>query len=354
MYKPILVLILILVHIGYGQKPYHGAEYRTINTFQYGRFEVRMKSANGSGVVSSFFTIRDYWADGLDGSGNWNEIDWEYLGNHLNKVQTNIISAGETHHEQLIDVDFNPNDEFYTYAFEWAPEYIAFFINDSMVRYDNNWYVETFTNPQKIMMNIWQPIWEDWVGVFDENILPVYAFYDWVKYYSYTPGVGNYGSGNNFSFEWVDEFNAFDQNRWQKATHTWSSNNAQFIQENAVFMYGHLILCLTDNSTYGYSGDPLNTSKDYSQETTFKMCVSYPNPFNSTFTIKLSGDQKNSIKKINIFDLNGRVVWSIDKFNFQELNLELSFPYKQLSSGVYYGIIIYEDRKNYFKITYLE
>ena len=39
-----------------------------------------------------------------------------------------------------------------------------------------------------------------WVGEFDESILPVYAYYDWVKYYSYTPGEGTYGSFNNFSF----------------------------------------------------------------------------------------------------------------------------------------------------------
>ena len=31
------------------------------------------------------------------------------------------------------------------------------------------------------MMNIWQPIWENWVGEFDESILPVYAYYDWVN-----------------------------------------------------------------------------------------------------------------------------------------------------------------------------
>ena len=35
------------------------------------------------------------------------------------------------------------------------------------------------------------PIWENWVGEFDESILPVYAYYDWVKYYSYTPGEGH-------------------------------------------------------------------------------------------------------------------------------------------------------------------
>ena len=39
--------------------PYRGGELRTYESFRYGRYEVRMKSALGSGVVSSFFTYRD-------------------------------------------------------------------------------------------------------------------------------------------------------------------------------------------------------------------------------------------------------------------------------------------------------
>ena len=52
---PLLCTILL-------SRPYKGGELRTEDSFQYGRFEVRMKSAFGSGVVSSFFTYRDFWA----------------------------------------------------------------------------------------------------------------------------------------------------------------------------------------------------------------------------------------------------------------------------------------------------
>ena len=72
-------------------KPYKGGELRTRQSYRYGRFEVRMKSAQGNGVVSSFFTYRDYWSEGLSGAQHWNEIDYEWLGNHNNKVQTNLI-----------------------------------------------------------------------------------------------------------------------------------------------------------------------------------------------------------------------------------------------------------------------
>ena len=243
------ILFFVFCSIVLSQKPYRGAEYRTIENHQYGRFEIRMKPAFGSGVVSSFFTIKDYWAEGLNGTANWREIDFETLGQHTNKIQTNIITAYETHHVELHTLMYNPHVGFHTYAFEWTPEHIKFFIDDQLVRNDENTYVQTLESGQKIMMNIWQPIWEDWVGPFDESILPVYAFYDWVKYYTYTPGTGDYGSDNNFTLDWVDDFDYFDSDRWEKATHTWTANNAQFVQENAVLQYGYLILCLTNNTT---------------------------------------------------------------------------------------------------------
>ncbi|MDB9854520.1 family 16 glycosylhydrolase, partial [Candidatus Marinimicrobia bacterium] len=55
-----IFILLLLFEIIFAQKPYRGAEYRSIETFQYGRFEIRMQSASGSGTVSSFFTIYDY------------------------------------------------------------------------------------------------------------------------------------------------------------------------------------------------------------------------------------------------------------------------------------------------------
>ena len=49
------LFLLLFIEIGFGQL-YRGGELRTIDTYQYGRYEVRMKSAAGDGVVSSFFT----------------------------------------------------------------------------------------------------------------------------------------------------------------------------------------------------------------------------------------------------------------------------------------------------------
>ncbi len=348
-----ILLINIISVFLIAQKPYRGAEYRTIETYQYGRFEVRMKSSFGSGVVSSFFTIRDYWAEGLSETVNWREIDFEALGNYTSKFQTNIITAYEDHHEQLHDLLYNPHVGFHTYAFEWTPNYIDFFIDGQLIRHDSNNYVESMNYGQKIMMNIWQPIWEDWVGEFDESILPVYAFYDWVKYYSYSPGSGDYGTGNNFSFEWVDEFNNFNQGLWQKATHTWSANNAQFVQQNAVLQDGYLILCLTDNTTYGYSGDPLTITQD-KKSTYPEDLIVYPNPSNYSFTIQLPGQINDEIIKIRLFDLNGKTVFSTNEITFKDDLLKVSLKNKRLPSSLYYGLLSIKNMEYIFKLTYIQ
>ena len=50
------------------------------------------------------------------------------------------------------------------------------------------------------MMNIWNPTYDDWVGVWDEQILPRFSFYDYVKWRVYTPGEGDVGTDSNFTF----------------------------------------------------------------------------------------------------------------------------------------------------------
>ena len=149
MNKQFIKIIIILMGISMlTAKPYRGGELRTINTYRYGRYEVRMKSALGSGVVSSFFTYRDFWSEGLTGSQHWNEIDLEWLGNHDDKVQTNLIIQNGWDLPELINLDINPHEDFHTYAFEWTPSYIAFFVDEQIKILDN--YLKKFAKKNKI------------------------------------------------------------------------------------------------------------------------------------------------------------------------------------------------------------
>lgn len=239
-----LVMTLIAVtEQAAAQKPYRGAEYRTLQTMTYGRFEVRMKSANVSGMLASFFTY-------FDPASPWNEIDIELMGRYTNEAQFNTIvpAVGDNHVERQV-VSFNPHASFHTYAIEWTPDYVAWRIDGTETYRQTGAHITGLTGAQKLMMNVWQPADVGWAGSFNPAALPVYAYYDWVRYYAYTPG-----RNDDFTLQWSDHFSTFDSGRWQKATHTWTGNNAQFVQENAVVQEGYLILCLTSNTTSGYGG----------------------------------------------------------------------------------------------------
>ncbi|MEJ2635783.1 MAG: family 16 glycosylhydrolase [Calditrichia bacterium] len=247
-----IYLILFAAVAGSYGKTYKGAELRTNEAYKYGRFEVRMKSGQGSGMLSSFFT----YYDGGGGSATWNEIDIEIMGRYLNEAQYNAITPGtsyQVNHVYRDTLHFNPHDNFHVYAFEWTPDYVAWLVDGVETFRQTGDHIKTLTHSQKIMMNIWPPDYPDWAGILDPASLPIFAYYDWVKYYAYTPG-----DSTNFTLQWTAPFDSWDQAHWSKASHTWDGNNSDFIYDNAVFRDGYLILCLTTGSSVGYSGAPVS------------------------------------------------------------------------------------------------
>ena len=227
-------------------RDYRGAELRTVEPLLYGKFEVRYKPAQGEGLVSSFFTYN------VDHPNTpWNEIDIELLGRFPNVVDMNVIT--NTSHLRTHFTTLDTHIDFHAYGFEWTPEYVAWFINGEEVYRQTDDHIADLVYPSKLMMNIWNPIYDDWVGIWDDRILPRFAYYDWVRYSSYTPGNGNSGTDNNFTFQWQDDFDEFDESRWEKKhNHTWNGNQSTFIRENIIFENGYLILCLTDDENIGY------------------------------------------------------------------------------------------------------
>ncbi len=207
-----------------------------------------MKSASGSGLLSSFFTFYD----GTGLPANWNEIDIEILGRYSDQIQYNVISPGQVNHVQAKTLWFNPHQAFHTYTIDWTPDYVAWRVDGLEIYRQYGDHIGQIERFQKIMMNIWPPNYPDWVGQLDPAILPRFAYYDRVSYYRYTPE-----QGQRFTLEWRDDFSSWNTDRWAKATHTWDGNNSNFIPENAVFQDGYLVLCLTTPENTGYSGDPI-------------------------------------------------------------------------------------------------
>ena len=217
---------------------YRGSELRSLEPVLYGKFETRIKPAQGDGLVSSFFTFNDSCC----GTSPWNEIDIEILGRYDRVIDMNTITWGQSSHVRQHYVPFNPHEGFHIYGFEWTPNYVAWFIDGVEVYRQTESHIQEMAYHQKIMMNIWNPVYDDWVGVWDERILPRFSYYDYVSYASYTPGEGNMGTDQNFTFQWQDDFDFFDSTRWEKShNHTFGGNQALFIEENIVYENGYMI-----------------------------------------------------------------------------------------------------------------
>ncbi|KAL4935169.1 concanavalin A-like lectin/glucanase domain-containing protein [Aspergillus oleicola] len=89
--------------------------------FFFGKAEVVMKTAPGTGIVSSVVVESDV----LD------EVDWEALGGVPTQVQTNYFGKGDTSSYDRVTYEpvDGPQSSFHTYTIEWTPQTISWAID---------------------------------------------------------------------------------------------------------------------------------------------------------------------------------------------------------------------------------
>lgn len=242
---------------------YSGAELYTNETFNYGKFEARMKMAAGSGTVSSMFL---YHNDSyLGGEEPWVEVDTEILGKNPNSFQSNIITGygpaegyenrkvtSEDHHE----IKPAANETFHTYGFEWTPDYVAWTLDGVVVRKtlkgdEKNQVEDLKKKPQGLRFNLWSHTDAGWVGDWNDAILPIYQYINWVKVYKYDQGKGE--NGSDFTLLWADDFKDFSTDRWSKGDWTFDGNRVYISPENIFTKDGMVILALTKKGAEGFN-----------------------------------------------------------------------------------------------------
>ena len=244
----VFLLFVSLLQISFIQaQDCNGAAIQTHESYLYGRYETVMQSAAGSGIVSSFFLYN------VEADCNWpaenNEIDVEMTGNNQQIYFT-------THHPDPTQpwyygedffLGFNPHAGFHKYTVEWEPGIVRWFVDDVLIYTQNEAATNNLQYPMAILMNLWASEAEDWVGVWDPSILPSQSMYDYVKYYSYTPGQGNAGTGNNFTLEWEDHFDFIDSARWEISDFTgFGRNYCTFRSINVEIENNKLVLKITE------------------------------------------------------------------------------------------------------------
>ena len=163
-------------------KPYSSGEYRSNNTFTYGKFETNMMPAKASGTDSSFFLYTN--------NPVWDEIDVEFLGKDTTQVQFNYFVNGVGGHEKIVNLGFDASQAYHKYTIEYGNGYINWYVDGVWKWGVNNtgmnapYGAAMPSHPMQIMANLWPGIGVDsWLGTFNYTG-PLYARYD---YFSYTP-----------------------------------------------------------------------------------------------------------------------------------------------------------------------
>lgn len=233
-------------------KPYKGAEIFSNDAHLYGRYEMRMRVAKASGVLSTFFTYKN----GSEvGNTFWEEIDIEVFGkNNATQWQSNIIlgsSRPTIQTEQVHSAPASLADAYHTYVVEWTPDYVAWFVDGVEVRrITGTSTVTSLTNAQSLRFNLWASESIEWVGAWDDSVLPVYQFVNYIDYKAYN------AASKTFEGGWRDDFDTFDTSRWNKANWSFDTNRVDFAPENALVKNGILVLALTKENATGYTGTP--------------------------------------------------------------------------------------------------
>ena len=187
-----------------------------------------------------------------------------------------------THHPLLayytsyIDTDFNPHAETHEYAIEWEPNIVRWFIDGELVYFQAESYIQNLVYPMRIMMNLWASELENWVGPWNPDIMPVTSEYDFVKCYSYTPGQGNAGTGNNFTLLWEDHFDVLNEDLWTVELNGGFTGNYCTFKSNGVEVSnGKLSLKMQDPAEPLLA--PVSISVDMSEQNLLETDVIYLN-----------------------------------------------------------------------------
>ena len=303
--KTIITIILSAISFCMlAQKNYKGAEVYSNQSWKYGKVEMRMRMAKGSGILSTFFTYKN----GSEVSGAfWEEVDIEVFGkNNAESFQSNIITNNpKKTSEEVHTPGYSMGDAYHTYTLEWTPNYVAWFIDGVLMRKTIGGQVSELTNTESFRFNLWAANITSWVGTFDVNALPAYQFVNWIKYSTYTPGTGN--NGADFTLNWTDDFNTFNTSQWSKANWTFGENLTDFDPNNALVKDGYLVLVLSKAGQTGFTGTvPID------QVTNPTPTVSITSPtanaiFCSNSTININANasiSSGSISKVDFYDGN--------------------------------------------------
>jgi endo-1,3-1,4-beta-glycanase ExoK len=142
-------LELTLARTRGGEKRFSSGELQSDMAFHYGYFETRLRAPRGSGLVTGFFA---YTRAG--GTSTWDEIDIEILGRNTRAVQLTYFSRG-VRYITTVPLSFDAAEGMHTYAFDWSPTYIRWYVDGVMVHEETGARGPLPQSEQRLYLHLW-------------------------------------------------------------------------------------------------------------------------------------------------------------------------------------------------------
>lgn len=159
-------------------RPIGCPELHTNDKFGYGLYETRMRTAEGSGLNTAFFT---YVGPPYGGSEH-DEIDFEFLGKDPHTVDLTYWTNGKATEHKVVQLGFDSSKEFHDYAFDWKPDSITWYVDGKQVFQSSAGKPQPH-NPGVVAISLWSGSKEEdaWMGHFDYKT-PATAEVTWAAY----------------------------------------------------------------------------------------------------------------------------------------------------------------------------
>jgi len=165
---------LILRKEDLGVRKYSSAALSSRESFLCGHFEAVLKPSRTAGVVTGIFLQRD---------SPRQEIDIEFVGNRRQQILTNVyynpgldgarFDYGYRGTPILIDLAFDATEDFHSYAIEWSPNYMRWFVDGNLVHQRCNWEPTPIPHlPMQFHVNLWPPRSRELAGKMRVRNLP--------------------------------------------------------------------------------------------------------------------------------------------------------------------------------------
>jgi len=177
-------------------RQYSSAALTSKDEYLFGRFEAVIKPPKVEGLITGFFLHRD---------SPRQEIDIEFLGKDPCKILINVyynpgcdgarFDYGYRGTPILVDLGFDATSDFHTYAIEWEPDEIRWYVDGELIHKRSNWEPTPIPHlPMKFHINIWPSMSHELAGRVDKKLLPASAQIQFIRLsaisYKYNKNLG--------------------------------------------------------------------------------------------------------------------------------------------------------------------